>query len=102
MFNLGLTLNGFWTTRPSGFAWSSVSTVTAFHAAVKLGQILLQTSQKMEENDFMGSKGQVFVLRFVDFDLNYFCCYIFHFVTFKLVVMTGVDQQCNIHKILFP
>ena len=26
----------------------------------------------------------------VDFDRNYFCCYIFHFVT--LVVTTGVDQ----------
>ena len=42
--------------------------MTAFHAAVKSGQILLWTSQKKEKNDFMGSKGQVFELRFVDFD----------------------------------
>ena len=74
--------------------------MTAFHAAVKSGQILLRTSQKKEENDFKGSKGDFLVFRFVDFDPNYFCCYIFHFVT--LVVMTGVDQRCNIHKILFP
>lgn len=60
----------------------------------------LRTSKKKEENDFKGSKGHVFVLRFVDFDPNYFCCYIFHFVT--LVVMTGVDQLGNIHKIVFP
>ena len=64
--------------------------MTAFHAAVKSGQILLRTSQKKEENDFKGSKGQVLVLRLVDFDSNYFCCYIFHFGA--LVVMTGVDQ----------
>ena len=64
--------------------------MTVFHAAVKSGQILLRTSPEKEENDFKGSKGQVFVLRFVDFDPNYFCCYIFPFVT--LVMMTGIDQ----------
>ena len=64
--------------------------MTAFHAAVKSDQILLRTSQKKEENEFKGSKGQVFVLRFVDFGPIHFCFYIFHFVT--LVVMTGVDQ----------
>ena len=64
--------------------------MTVFHAAVKSGQILLRTSQKKEENDFKGSKGQVFVLQLEDFDPNYYCCCIFHFVT--LVVMTGVVQ----------
>ena len=38
------------------------------HAAVKSGQILLWSSEKKEENDFKGSKGQVFELLFVDFD----------------------------------
>ena len=36
----------------------------------------LWTSQKKEENDFKGSKGQVFELPFVDFDPFYFCLFI--------------------------
>ena len=39
--------------------------MTVFHAAVKSGQVLSRNSQKKEENDFQGSKGLVFVLRFV-------------------------------------
>ena len=50
--------------------------MTALHAAVKSGQILLWTSQKKEENDCKGSKGQVFELPFVDFDPFYFCLFV--------------------------
>ena len=56
--------------------------MTAFHAAVKSGQILLRTSPEKEENDFKGSKGQVFVLRFVDFGAKYFMLFHFPFCYF--------------------
>ena len=46
---------------------------TAFNAVVKSGQIIFWTSQEKEENDLKGSKGQFFVLRFVEFDPFYFC-----------------------------
>ena len=49
---------------------------TAFHVAVKSGQIPLWTSQRMEENYSKRSKDRVFVLRFVDFDPFYFCFFI--------------------------
>ena len=50
--------------------------MTALHVAVKSGQILLWTSQKKKENDFKGSKGQIFEFLFVDLDPFYFCLFI--------------------------
>ena len=50
--------------------------MTAFYVAVKSGQILFWTSQKKEENDFKGSKDQVFEFPFVDLDPFYFCLFI--------------------------